>query len=205
VSGGSPRTKIQSPSIQEIRRKCPNELDTVVLTGSLRNGSFTRALASAMVPLLPTLKLEIVRLGDLPLYNQDEEVSPPESWTRFRARIRRADAILFVTPEYNRSIPGALKNAVDVGSRPQGKNVWRGKPAAVVSATPGSLGAFGANHHLRRCLVAVDMPTLAQPEMYIAHVDKMLTASGALADSASAAFLRQFLESFKSWIRRVRG
>lgn len=184
--------------------RMPSELETVVLTGSLRKGSFTRALALAMVPLSPTLRLEIADLGDLPLYNQDEEVSPPEPWTRFRARIQRADAILFVTPEYNRSIPGALKNAIDIGSRPYGKNVWGGKPAAVLSATPGSLGAFGAHHHLRQCLVAVDMPTLPQPEMYIAHVDKMLTPAGAFAEPASAAFLRQFLEAFESWIRRFR-
>src|SRR5690606_21616203 len=125
----------------------------------------------------PRLDLKIVEIGDLPLYNPDlDGESPPAAWTRFRGEVAAVDAVLFVTPEYNRSITGALKNALDVGSRPYGHSVWDAKPAAVVSVSPGLLGAFGANHHLRQSLVFLNMPVLQQPEAYISKVGDLLDA-----------------------------
>src|SRR5262245_49722979 len=133
-------------------------IDVVALVGSLRRESFTRKLTQALVTLAPSrLRIELVGIGDLALYNQDDEGSPPIPWETFRERIKRADAVLFATPEYNRSVPGVLKNAIDVGSRPYGQSVWTGKPAAVVSVSPGATGGFGANHHLRQSLVFLDM------------------------------------------------
>src|SRR4029077_6882196 len=114
------------------------------------------------------LKLEIVEFRDLPLFNQDDEADPSPASVTFKGRIRKADAVLFVTPEYNRSVPGALKNAIDVGSRPHGKSVWNGKPGAVISVSPGGVGGFGANHHLRQSLVFLNVPLLTQ-EAYIGN------------------------------------
>src|SRR3954470_1912395 len=138
-----------------------------------------------------TLALEQVEVGDLPLYNEDLEQDVPPAWARFRDRMRPADAVLFVTPEYNRSVPGVLKNAIDVGSRPYGKSVFSKKPAAIVSVTPGGMGAFGANHHLRQSLVFLDMPALQQPEAYIANAGKLFDESGALTSEDTRAFLRK--------------
>src|SRR5204862_5413477 len=142
--------------------------------GSLRKASLNRKMGVAMAALAPpTLQLDIVEIGQLPLYNEDLETDPPEPWRAFRERVRAADAVLFVTPEYNRSVPGVLKNAIDVGSRPYGKSVWTGKPGAVVSVSPGALGGFGANHNLRQSMVFLDMPMLQQPETYIGHAAKL--------------------------------
>ena len=128
--------------------------DVAVFVGSLRKDSINRKVANALVGLVPpSLKLSIVEIGQLPLYNQDADEQPPAAWTAFRGRLRAADAVLFVTPEHNRSVPAALKNALDVGSRPYGHSVWNGKPGAVISASPGAIGGFGANHHLRQSLV----------------------------------------------------
>jgi len=174
-----------------------------VLVGSLRRDAFTGRLAEALRALQPAgLALERVEIGKLALYNQDMEESPPQEWLDFRARIRAADGVLFVTPEYNRSIPAALKNAIDVGSRPYGKSAWGGKPCAVVSASPGAIGGFGANHHLRQCLVFLDMPVLQQPEMYVGHVDKLVDAGGKTSDDKTRQFLGGFLEKFAAWVER---
>ena len=180
-----------------------DRLDVVALVGSLRRDSLTRRLVDAIVGVAPAgMAIEIVPIGDLPLYNADLEQSVPAAWTAFRDRVRRADAVLFATPEYNRSVPGALKNAIDVGSRPYGKSVFSGKPAAVVSCSPGALGAFGANHHLRQSLVFLDMPAMQQPEAYVSHVDKLLGANGGFADDNGKAFMTKFITAFESWIRR---
>lgn len=176
--------------------------DVVALVGSLRRGSFTRRFVSAMIPLAPaSMNIDIVDYSDLSLYNQDDEAAPPVAWVNFRTRVKRADAVLFATPEYNRSVPGVLKNAIDVGSRPYGHSVWAGKPAAIISASPGAMGAFGANHHLRQCLVFLDMPTLQQPEAYIGHVDKLVDESGQIV-SASRDFAGKFLARFAEWIEQ---
>ncbi len=182
----------------------PSPRDVAVLVGSLRKESFTRKIALALAELAPpALRLSIVEIRDLPLYDQDLDAAPPAPWTAFRERIRAADAVLFATPEYNRSVPGVLKNAVDVGSRPYGKSAWAGKPAAIVSVTPGALGAFGANHHLRQSLVFLDMPAMPQPEAYVAGVANLLDAGGKLANEGTRDFLRKFLEAFAAWIERT--
>jgi chromate reductase, NAD(P)H dehydrogenase (quinone) len=175
--------------------------DVVVLVGSLRAASLNRKVANTLRELAPgSLALEIVEIGDLPLYNDDLEANVPAAWARFRERVRKADAVLFVTPEYNRSVPGLLKNAIDVGSRPYGKSVFSKKPAAIMSVTPGPLGAFGANHHLRQSLVFLDMPALQQPEAYIANAGKLFDETGALTNDDTRAFLQKYIQAFAAWI-----
>jgi len=175
-------------------------LDVAVVVGSLRKGSFTRMLARALEALAPpALALEIVEIRDLPLYDQDLEASPPPSWTAFRERIRRSDAVLFVTPEYNRSVPGVLKNALDVASRPYGQSAWNGKPGAVVSVSPGALGGFGANHHLRQSLVFLNVPTLQQPEAYVGGAAALFDEAGNLNNEGTRDFLRRFMEAYAAW------
>jgi chromate reductase len=149
------------------------------------------------------MELQVVEIGKLPLYNQDEEESPPQAWLDFRERIGRADAALFVTPEYNRSIPGTIKNAIDVGSRPYGESAWEGKPAAVVSVSPGALGAFGANHHLRQTLVFLKMPVHQQPEVYLGRISELLDKDGNLTSESTREFLSGFMQAFQSWIETV--
>ena len=118
----------------------------------------------------------------------------------FKARVKKASAVLFVTPEYNRSVPAALKNAIDLASRPYGDSAWNGKPAAIVSASPGAISGFGANHHLRQSLVFLNMPAMAQPEAYIGHADKLFDDSGKLVNEGSEKFFRTFLAAFDKWI-----
>ncbi len=173
-----------------------------VVVGSLRKDSVSRKLAKAFAALTPSLKFEIVEIGDLPLFDQDLEPTPPAQWVRFREQIAAADAVLFVTPEFNRSVPGALKNAIDVGSRPYGQSVWSKKPCAVVSVSPGAIGGFGANHHLRQSLVFVDMPAMPQPEAYIGGADKLLDAEGNLVNAATREFLGRFMTAFGAWVER---
>jgi chromate reductase, NAD(P)H dehydrogenase (quinone) len=179
--------------------------DVAVLVGSLRKESFNLKLAKAMTKLAPqNLKPEIVEIRDLPLYNEDSEASVPPAWTTFRDRLRPADAFLFVTPEYNRSVPGVLKNAIDVGSRPYGKSVFSKKPAAVASLTGGALGAFGANHHLRQMFVFLDMPPLQQPELYLGGATKMFDAYGNIVQDSTRELIVKFLTAFAGWIETTR-
>ncbi len=179
--------------------------DVAVIVGSLRKESINRKLANALAELAPApLKLSIVEIGQLPLYNQDSDEHPPAEWTQFRERIRAADAVLFVTPEYNRSVPAPLKNAIDVGSRPYGKSAWNGKPGAVVSASPGNIGGFGANHHLRQSLVFLNVPAMPQPEAYLGAADKLFDANGKLTNDGTRKFLQGFLEAFGEWITAKR-
>jgi chromate reductase len=174
-----------------------------VLVGSLRSGSYSRRMAHALARLAPEpLALSIVEIGAMPLYNQDLEAAPPEPWVAFRREIKAADALLFVTPEYNRSIPAPLKNAIDVGSRPKGAAVWNGKPSAVIGVSPGVLGAFGANNHLRQCLMCLFVPTMPAPEAYIGGVDKLLTDDDDIGVPASREFLVQFMRAYADWIAR---
>ncbi|HEY9228378.1 MAG TPA: NAD(P)H-dependent oxidoreductase [Gemmatimonadaceae bacterium] len=176
-----------------------------VLVGSLRKGSYTRMIANELIAVAPdSLAFEMAEIGNLPLYNQDldDEKTPPAEWLAFRDRIRPMDAVLFATPEYNRSVPGVLKNALDVGSRPYGQNVWDKKPAAVVSVSPGAIGGFGANHHLRQSLVFVNMPVLQQPEAYISNVAKLLDANGKLTSDTTRQFMRTIVDAFAAWVER---
>ncbi len=175
--------------------------DVVVIVGSVRKESLNLKLAHALAALAPdTLKLDIVPIGGLALYNPDIEATPPPEWTAFRARVKKADAVLFVTPEHNRSVPAALKNAIDLASRPYGANAWDGKPAAIVSASPGAIGGFGANHHLRQSLVFLNMPAMPQPEAYIGHADKLFGETGKLNNEGTEKFLKGFLAAFAKFI-----
>src|SRR5450755_3232221 len=175
--------------------------DVAVLVGSLRKDSLNRKVANTLAELAPSaLKLSIIEIGQLPIYNQDGDENPPTAWTAFRERIRAADAVLFITPEHNRSVPAALKNAIDVGSRPYGKSAWSGKPGAVVSASPGGIGGFGANHHLRQSLVFLNIPAMAQPEAYIGGADKLFDANGKLASDGTRKVLLGFMQAYEAWI-----
>jgi len=177
--------------------------DIVVIVGSLRKESFNRKMANALRELAPaSLKLEIVEIGQLPLYNQDLDTDPPPAWKEFRARVKKADGVLFVTPEYNRSIPAPLKNAIDVGSRPYGQSAWDKKPCAVVSVSPGAIGAFGANHHLRQSFVFLNMPAMPQPEAYIGGADKLFDASGKIANDGTRGFMTKFMEAYSAWVEK---
>jgi len=175
-----------------------------VIIGSLRKESFSRKMAHALAAVAPaSLRLQIVEIGQLPLYNQDlDGDAPPAVWVSYRERIRATDAVLFVTPEHNRSVPAALKNALDVGSRPYGKSAWNGKPGAVVSVAPGALGAFGANHHLRQSLVFLNVPALQQPEAYIGGAAGLFDAEGHLSNESTRDFLRKFMEAYAAWIEQ---
>ncbi len=180
--------------------------DIVVIVGSLRKESFNRKMAHALKELAPeSLSLEIVEIGALQIYNQDMDAQPTAEWTVFRDRVRKADGVLFVTPEYNRSVPAALKNAIDVGSRPYGKSVWDKKPAAIVSVSPSAIGAFGANHHLRQSLVFLNMPTMQQPEAYVGGADKLFDGEGKLTVAATREFMGKFIAAYAQWVERHAG
>lgn len=173
-----------------------------VLVGSLRKESFTRKVARALVKLAPeSLALEIVEIGQLPLYNQDLDENPPQQWLDFRQQVNMANAVLFVTPEYNRSVPGVLKNAIDVGSRPYGASVWDGKPGGVVSVSPGAMGAFGANHHLRQSLVFLNVPVMQQPEAYLGGAGDYFDGKGELTNENTRKFLGKFITAYADWVR----
>jgi chromate reductase, NAD(P)H dehydrogenase (quinone) len=180
-------------------------MDVCVLVGSLRKASFNRMLGNALISLAPSsMKLDIVELGQLPLYNEDlETAAPPTAWTAFRQRVKAADAVLFVTPEYNRSVPAVLKNALDVGSRPYGSSIWDRKPGAIVSGSPGAIGGFGANHHLRQSLVFLNVPILQQPEAYLGRVDKLFDEHGKLANDGTRKFLQDFMQAFADWVEML--
>lgn len=172
-----------------------------VLVGSLRKDSLNLKMAKTLLELAPPeLALEIVEIRDLPLYNEDAEGAAPAAWTDFRASIRAHDAVLFVTPEYNRSVPGGLKNALDVGSRPGGQSVWSHKPAGIISVSPGTIGGFGANHHLRQSLVFLDMPILQQPEAYIAQAATLFDKAGHLTIENTREFLKKYFTAYAQWV-----
>ena len=172
-----------------------------VVVGSLRKDSFSRKLAKSIAAVAPAnLTFEFLEIGQLAHFDQDLEPTPPQEWVEFRDRARAADAVLFVTPEYNRGLPGVLKNALDVGSRPYGSSVWNGKPAAVVSNSPGAVGGFGAYHHLRQSLVFLNMPTLNQPETYVGGVSAMFGETGELINEGTREFLTGFARTFAEHI-----
>ncbi len=176
-----------------------------VVVGSLRKGSVNRKAAEALVRIAPSnLDFDFIEIGELPLYDEDiDTADAPAPWIRFRQEISGADAVLFVTPEYNRSVPGALKNAIDVGSRPPGQSVWAKKPAAVMSASPGGIGGFGANHHLRQSLVFLDMPVLQQPEAYVGGAYDIFDEQGEFKTDRSRDFFQKFIDAFGEWIERT--
>jgi NAD(P)H-dependent FMN reductase/ketosteroid isomerase-like protein len=179
----------------------PQPHKVALIVGSLRARSYSRQIANALISLAPaTLACRIVEIGELTLYNQDLDTAPPAAWTAFRTALEESAAVLFVTPEYNRSIPGVLKNALDIASRPGGQSVLNGLPAGVVSVTPYKLGAFGANHALRQTFVFLNMPVMQQPEAYIGDVGSLLDDAGRLKDEKISRFLAHFMGAFADWI-----
>jgi chromate reductase len=177
-----------------------------VLVGSLRQGSFSRLAADALERLAPAgLSLEQVPIGHLGFYNQDLDSNPPAEWVEFRERIGSADAVLFVTPEYNRSVPAVLKNAVDIGSRPYGQGALSGKPAAVASVSPSALGGFGANQHLRQSLAVLDMAVMGQPEAYWGGAHTFFGEDGELVNAATEKVMKGFIDAFAAFLDKQLG
>mgnify|MGYP001165964257 CR=1 FL=1 len=175
-----------------------------IIVGSLRKDSFSKQVAKNVTPLFPEgYETEFIEIGHLPLFNQDYEgdLGTPEVYTDFRNKMKELNAVSFVTPEYNRSIPAVLKNALDVASRPYGESVWNGKPAAIISVSPGALAGFGANHHLRQVLSFLNMPVVQQPEAYIGSVHELLDESGKL-NADTVQFLQSLVDALVDLINR---
>ena len=176
-----------------------------ILVGSLRRDSINRKVARSICGLRDdNLDCSMIEIGDLPLYNQDLDDNPPEQWVRFREQVRAADGVLFVSPEYNRGIPGVLKNAIDVGSRPYGQSVFDKKPAAIVTASPGSIGGFGSNHQIRQAAVFLNMPVMLQPEAYLGHVtDDSFDESGCLKEGPLKGLVTVLAHAFAGWVQTI--
>jgi len=174
-----------------------------VFVGSLRKDSLNRKMAKALIAMAaPSLRMEILEIGQLPFYNADYEADPPQAVRDFKQRLESFDAVLFVTPEYNRGVPGVLKNAIDVGSRPYGKSSWNAKPGAIVSVSPGAIGGFGANHGIRQSMVFLNVPVMQQPEAYIGNAASLFDDKGALANESTRELIQKFLNTFAQWIER---
>ena len=175
-----------------------------VLVGSLRRDSYNRLLARALEKLAPAeFRFEYLRIDDLPLYDQDRDADMPASWRRLKSEVEAADALLFVTPEYNRSVPGVLKNAIDIASRPYGKNSFAGKPAGVIGTSIGSIGTALAQQHLRNSLAYLDVPTLGQPEAFVHFKEGMIDADGNIVNEATRRFLQAWVDAWAVWVRRM--
>ena len=176
-----------------------------IIVGSLREGSINRKVARSICGLRnDNLDCSMIQIGDLPLYNQDHDANPPPEYVRFREQVGQADGVLFVSPEYNRGIPGVLKNAIDVGSRPYGQSVFDKKPAAIVTASPGSIGGFGANHQIRQACVFLNMPVMQQPEAYLGHVtDDSFDVDGCLKDGPLKGLIEKLAHSFHDWVDMI--
>ena len=176
-----------------------------IFVGSLRKDSFNKLVAKTMADLFPTdFEPVFINIGDLELYNQDldDEGTPTEAWTTFREEVKQVDGVMFVTPEYNRSVPAVLKNALDVGSRPYGESVWDKKPGLVVSVSPGAISGFGANHHLRQSLVFLNVPTLQQPEAYIGGITNLIGEYGKIIDG-TVGFLQSIVDAYVDFFNRL--
>lgn len=175
-----------------------------VVVGSARKDSINRKLAKALIKLAPAnLQCEILRIDDLPLFNQDTEQAPIEAVARLRREVADADGIVFVTPEYNRSVPALLKNALDWASRPYGENKWVGKPAGIVGASPGAIGTAAVQQHLRSVLGYLDMPTLGQPEVFIQFKDGLIDDQGEISADSTKKFLQGFIDRYAEWVERL--
>ncbi|WP_352716095.1 NADPH-dependent FMN reductase [Mesorhizobium opportunistum] len=176
---------------------------TAVVVGSIRANSLNRKIAEILIGMESEgLGLHLVEIGRLPLYNEDLEGDPPSEWQKFRASMTASNALLFVTPEHNRSVPAALKNAIDVGSRPFGASVWEGKPAGVITVSPGAIGGFGANHHLRQMFVFLNVLAMQQPEAYLGGASEFFDQNGALAAEETRKFLNHFMKAYAEWVNR---
>ncbi len=177
--------------------------EIAVLVGSLRHDSFNRQLANAVMKLAPSeFSFKELEIGDLPLYNQDDDMTPSDSVARLKSEIKASHGLLFVTPEYNRSVPGVLKNAIDHASRPYGQSVWAGKPAGVMGASVGAPGTSMAQQHLRNILAYLDVPTLGQPEIFIQVNDGFFDKNGNLSNPDARSFLQSWMERYVSWVKQ---
>jgi chromate reductase len=176
-----------------------------ILVGSLRKGSTNRKVAQSICAIRgDNLDCSMIEIGDLPLYNEDLDANPPEQWVRFRRELAAADGVLFCSPEYNRGIPGVLKNAIDVGSRPYGQSVFDKKPAAIVTASPGSIGGFGSSHQIRQAAVYLNMPVMAQPEAYLGYVsDSSFDDDGQLKDGPLKDLITTLAHAFSGWVETI--
>jgi chromate reductase len=173
-----------------------------IFAGSLRKDSFSKKIGSIVQGMAPEgYEFRIISLENLPVYNQDfdDEEHAPESYVQFRTEVAVLDGFIFITPEHNRTMPAVLKNAIDIASRPKGKNLWNGKPGAVFSSSPGNLGGFGANHHLRQCLVCLNTYVMAQPEIYLSNIAKSFDEEGNLQDAALAV-VQKGVDGFIKWM-----
>ncbi|OMP76791.1 NADPH-dependent FMN reductase [[Flexibacter] sp. ATCC 35208] len=176
-----------------------------IIAGSLRKESFSKKIASGLLPMAPAgFEFKIIAIDELPIYNQDfdDHQNVPGSYVAFRNAIQSVDGVIFVTPEHNRSIPAALKNALDVGSRPYGKSVWNGKPGAVFSNSPGNIGGFGANHHLRQSLVFLNIPVMQQPEVYIQKSNELFDDKGDLKEGDTKEFIAKAVKAYIDWFNK---
>jgi len=183
------------------KQKIMKQFKIAVFVGSLRKESYNVKTAKALIALAPeSLSFEIIDISSLPFFNEDLEATPPQEWLKLREQIKAADGVLFLTPEYNRSVPAVLKNAIDVGSRPYGQNSWNGKPGGVVSVSIGNISGFGANHHLRQSLVFVNVPAMAQPEAYIGDASRLFDDNGNLTNESTKEFLKDFALAFEKWV-----
>jgi chromate reductase len=177
-----------------------------VVVGSLRRASFNRLLANAIAKLAPAeLTFQQIRIDDLPPYNQDDDAKPAEVVKRLKSEILVSDGLLFVTPEYNRSLPGVLKNAIDHASRPYGQNAWAKKPAGVLGASVGATGTALAQQHLRNVLAYLDVPTLSQPEVFIQVKEGLFDDKGSLASAGTTKFLQGFTDRYVDWVKQHAG
>lgn len=182
-----------------------NKTKVGILVGSLRRGSYSKSIANAVAGFLPDdFEAHMLEIGNLPIYNQDldDDGAVPDEWTAFRKKVSDMDGYLFVTPEYNRSVPPVLKNALDVASRPYGQNAWGGKPGAIISVSPGKFGGFGANHHLRQSFTFLNIFPMQQPEVYIADVGHVVDKNGKVTDASMNDFLQMVATEFAHWVGR---
>ncbi|SFI66282.1 chromate reductase [Kaistella treverensis] len=180
-----------------------NTKKVAVIVGSLRKESFNRKVAKEMIRLAPEgLELQIVEIKDLTFFSEDIENSPPQTWTDFKNQVQNSDAVLFVSPEYNRTIPGVLKNAMEIGGRPPKENSWKGKPGAVVTVSPGAIGGMGSNQTIRVAAANLHLSMMTQPEAFIGTIKDKLLEDGVTVDEKTEKFLVTFLEAFKNWVEK---
>lgn len=176
-----------------------------IIVGSLRKESFSKKLGKALLAMAPEgFEFKSIRLDDLPVYNQDfdDDNKVPPAYVSFRGEVKELDGFIFITPEYNRSVPAVLKNALDIGSRPYGKSVWDGKPGAIFSNSPGAVGGFGANHHLRQSLVFLNIPVMQQPEVYLAKVNELFDEGGTIKEGSTKDFIKNAVDSYIAWFNQ---
>ena len=174
-----------------------------VLVGSLRKGAYSKSVANCLISLAPEyFDMNVIEIGNLPIYNQDYDEETIEAYTKFREAVKESDAVLIVTAEHNRSIPAVLKNALDVGSRPFGKSVWGGKPGAIASQSYGAIGGFGANHHLRQVSSFLDIRMMNQPECYLGEVQNSMDQNGVITSERTIKFLQKFMNSYEEWVNQ---